>query len=82
MLGVTASPGYGGINWSMRSLGSLSANRSRINSVCQLPPRSQAIMMAQARLSTGVQGSGCKPRITNSGGRARSVLITALTPSA
>ena len=54
----------------MRSTGSRSAKRKRSISVFQLPPKSQAIMMAQARLSTGVQSSGCTPRTSISGGLA------------
>jgi hypothetical protein len=80
------SPGYGGKKVSTRSVGIKSASRSRSNSVLQLPPKSQAIMMAQARLSTGSQSSGFTPRISISGGRAieldsRISFSTALMPA-
>ena len=53
----------------------------RNSSVPQLPPRSQAIMMAQARLSSGLQSSSGRPSKMNSGGRAPVCsFITALMP--
>ena len=77
------SPGYGGISSWTRCIGKVKARRMRCSSLFQLPPRSQAIMMAQARLSTGVQSSGCRPRIRYSGGRAPSAWrSTALMPAA
>ena len=50
--------------------GSFSDRRMRSSSFDQLPARSQAIIVAQARLSCGVHGSTGRPSTTNSGGLA------------
>ena len=66
----------------MRWASSTALRRKRINSVVQLPPRSQAIIRLQDRLSTGVHGSGLTPKSQNSGGHTRVWAIAAFTPAA
>ncbi|MNC97895.1 hypothetical protein D3C83_157010 [compost metagenome] len=63
-------------------MGSVFARRMRSNSLRQLPPRSQAIILIQLIESTGDQGSGRTPVSQNSGGSTGSEARKALTPAA